>query len=124
MTPRIAVVGAGAVGCYFGGLMALGGLPVTLIGRARHVDAIRQRGLLLDKDGGRHVIPIEASTDVADARDAELVLVSVKTLDTESTARELAGLLPRGAQVVSLQNGVDNAERMRVAGLDAESAVV
>jgi len=118
---KIAVVGAGAVGCYFGGLLAKAGHDVTLIGRARHVDAIQRDGLRFEKSGVVEMIRAGASTELDAAREAELILVSVKTLDTEATGTTLAGVASR---VLSLQNGVDNAEKLRAAGLDAHPCVV
>jgi 2-dehydropantoate 2-reductase len=123
--PRIAVVGAGAVGCYFGGLLARAGAPVTLIGRAPHVTAINQSGLLLETLNFQERVPVAASREISAAGKASVVLLCVKTLDTESAAREAAPHLAGGAAVVSLQNGVDNVERIRAAtGLDAIPAVV
>jgi 2-dehydropantoate 2-reductase len=122
--PRIAVVGAGAVGGYFGGMLARAGAPVVMIGRAAFVEAARKNGLLLDTLQFRETVRVEASTELSAARGADVVLFCVKTMDTETTARSLAALLPSSATVVSLQNGVDNAEKIRAAGLDALSAVV
>jgi 2-dehydropantoate 2-reductase len=123
--PRVAVVGAGAVGCYFGGMLARAGAPVTLIGRAQRVQAINRDGLFIDSIHFKERISISASTELAAVRDAELVLFSVKTVDTESTATLLAAYLAPETNVVSLQNGVDNAERMDfAAGIQAISAVV
>ena len=62
---RIAVMGAGAVGCYYGGMLARAGEDVTLIGRPRHVDAVKQHGLLLELRGGRESIAMPASVDPA-----------------------------------------------------------
>src|SRR5262245_34824785 len=111
--PRVAVLGAGAVGCYFGGMLARAGAPATLIGRPAHVDAFRRDGLLLDTLQFRERVPVAASTDAAAVADTEFVLVSVKSGDTETAARSMAPHLARGATIVSLQNGVDNAARMR-----------
>jgi len=123
--PRVAVVGAGAVGCYFGGMLARAGAPVMLIGRAAHVDAMKRDGLFLDSMQFQQRVAVSASTSLQDVHDARLVLFSVKTVDTESTARLLAPCLAPGAIVVSLQNGVDNAERIRAAsGINAIPAVV
>jgi 2-dehydropantoate 2-reductase len=123
--PRIAVVGAGAVGCYFGGMLARAGAPVTLIGRAPHVDAINRDGLFIDSIHFKEHVSVSASTELAAVGDAQLVLFSVKTVDTESTAKLLAPYLATDTNVVSLQNGVDNAERMDfAAGIQAISAVV
>jgi 2-dehydropantoate 2-reductase len=123
--PTIAVLGAGAVGCYFGGMLARAGAPVTLIGRQQHVEAIMRGGLFLDSLHGQQHVPVATSTEVEAVRGAELVLFCVKTPDTEAAARSLVPHLASGAVVVCLQNGVDNVERIRaVAGIDAVPAVV
>jgi 2-dehydropantoate 2-reductase len=123
--PRVAVVGAGAVGGYFGGMLARAGAPVTLIGRQAHVDVWTRDGLFLDSAGFHARIAVTASTEAAAAADAELVLFSVKSPDTERTARELALHLRGNPLIVSLQNGVDNIDRMRkAAALDPIAAVV
>jgi 2-dehydropantoate 2-reductase len=125
MSERVAFLGAGAVGCYFGGMLARAGVPVTLIGRASHVDAIRRDGLFLERADFKGYIPIDASTEIDSAREAGIVFVCVKTTDTETAAAALAPHLSPGALVVSFQNGVDNVERMRIAaGIAAIPAVV
>jgi 2-dehydropantoate 2-reductase len=111
--PRVAVLGAGAVGCYFGGMLARAGAPVTLIGRPAHVEAFRRDGLLLDTLQFRERVTVDASTGADAVTGAGLVLVCVKSGDTEAGARAMAPHLARDAAVVSLQNGVDNAARMR-----------
>ena len=122
---RVAVMGAGAVGSYFGGMLARGGAKVTLIARAAHAEAIRRDGLKIDAVTFQERVPVEAATDAAGARGAEFVLFCVKTLNNEEAARELAPHLSPGAVVVSLQNGVDNVERIRAAsGIDAVPSVV
>ncbi|MCW5662096.1 MAG: 2-dehydropantoate 2-reductase [Burkholderiaceae bacterium] len=105
----IAVVGAGAVGSYYGAMLARAGQRVVLIGRAPHVAAIEQRGLQLHKGGSVEAVRLGASTDIAAVRDADLVLFCVKSTDTEGVGREMAPHLKRDALVLSLQNGVDNA---------------
>ncbi len=112
-TLRFAVLGAGAVGCYFGGMLARAGVPVTLIGRASHVDAMRERGLRLDTQMFDETVQVDASTDSTALAGADVVLFCVKSTDTERTAREIAPLLKSGTVVVSLQNGVENAEIIR-----------
>ncbi len=109
-TPRFAVVGAGAVGCYFGGMLARAGIPVTLIGRASHVEAMRERGLRLDTQMFDETVAVEASTETSAVAGADVVLFCVKSTDSERTAREIAPWLGADAVVVSLQNGVENAE--------------
>jgi 2-dehydropantoate 2-reductase len=123
--PQIAVVGAGAVGCYFGGMLARAGTPVTLIGRPQHVEAITRDGLFLDSPHFQQQIPVSASTQMSTARGAELTLLCVKTTATVQAAKSLAPYLAPGAAVVSLQNGVDNVERIRSAApIEAFPAVV
>ena len=123
--PRIAVVGAGAVGSYFGGMLADAGTPVVLIGRQTFVDAVDHDGLLLDTLQGQKRVRVKASTELGVARDADLVLFCVKTTDNASTARELAPILSRDATVLCMQNGVDNVEQIRAAaGIEALAAVV
>jgi 2-dehydropantoate 2-reductase len=123
--PRFAVLGAGAVGCYFGGMLARAGAPVTLIGRPPHVEAIARHGLFLDGLQFQEQIPVSASAEVSAVRGAEVVLFCLKTLDTEEAAKSLAPHLAPNAAVISLQNGVDNVERIRSAAkIDAFAGVV
>jgi 2-dehydropantoate 2-reductase len=123
--PRVAVVGAGAVGGYFGGMLARAGAPVMMIGRAAFVEAVKKNGLFLDALQFQQSVEVEASTDLQDVRGAEIVLFCVKTTDNAAMSRALAPILAAGAIVVSMQNGVDNAEQIRAAsGIAALSAVV
>src|SRR4029077_2667054 len=113
--PRIAVVGAGAVGGYFGGLLARAGAPVVMIGRAAFVEAVEKNGLFLDTLQFQQNVQVEASTELGAVHGAEVVLFCVKTTDNAATARALAPLLASGAVVLSMQNGVDNVEQIRAA---------
>jgi 2-dehydropantoate 2-reductase len=114
--PSVAVLGAGAVGCYFGAMLARSGVRVTLIGRATHVDAIARDGLLLDGLRVHQRIPVAATTSIAEGlRDAGVILFCVKTVATESTAREMQPFLAPGAAILSFQNGVDNPDRIHAA---------
>jgi 2-dehydropantoate 2-reductase len=125
--PRIAVYGAGAVGCFHGAKLAEAGAPVVLIGRPAHVEAIRSGGLVFEDAGtsAQRRIPIEATADPGAVADADLVLLCVKTGDTAAAAGELAARMRPGAQLVSLQNGVENVPLIRAAGdLDPLAAVV
>jgi 2-dehydropantoate 2-reductase len=123
--PKIAVVGAGSVGGYYGGMLARASAPVTFIGRPAFVAAVQEDGLLLETTQFKETVRITASEDPSAARGAEIVLFCVKTTDTAATARSLAKILSPNAILVSLQNGADNAEQIRAAsGLTAISAVV
>jgi 2-dehydropantoate 2-reductase len=110
---HIGVMGAGAVGCYYGGMLARAGHTVSLIGRPQHVDAMRRHGLLLDTTSFRVHVPVQASTDADALGEAALVLVCVKSTDTEAAAQQMRPRLSPAATVLSLQNGVDNAERLQ-----------
>ena len=110
---QVAVIGAGAVGCYYGGLLLKAGHDVTFIGRQPHVDAINAHGLLLDMQGFRDHLPATAATDTTALAAPDLVLVCVKSADTEQAGRSLAGHLRLETSLLSLQNGVDNAQRLR-----------
>jgi 2-dehydropantoate 2-reductase len=123
--PKVAVVGAGAVGGYFGGMLARAGASVTMIGRASFVEAVKKDGLFLDTLHFKEKVHVEAATEIAAARGAEIVLFCVKTTDNAETARSLATIVAPGAAVVSMQNGVDNAEQIHAAsGIEAISSVV
>ena len=123
--PRIAVVGAGAVGGYFGGLLARASAPVVMIGRSAFVEAVRKNGLFLDTLQFQESVRVEASAEIDAVRGADVVLFCVKTTDNAATARAIAPLLPKDALVVSMQNGVDNVEQIRAAaGIDSLPSVV
>jgi 2-dehydropantoate 2-reductase len=109
---QVTVIGAGAVGCYYGGLLLKAGHDVTFIGRQSHVDAINAHGLLLDTQTFKGHLPARAATDTSALAAPDLVLVCVKSADTESAGRSLAGCLQPNTSVLSLQNGVDNAPRL------------
>ena len=119
---KIAVMGAGAVGCYFGGMLARAGHGVTLIARPQHVEAIRQHGLRMDTRTFDEFIPLAASSDPAAVKDAQVVLFCVKSMDTESAGAQIQPHLAPGALVMTLQNGVDNADRLRMVITDREVA--
>ena len=109
---QVAVIGAGAVGCYYGGLLLKAGHDVTFIGRPPHVGAINANGLLLDTQTFKGHLPAKAATDTATLIAPDLVLVCVKSADTEAAGQSLGGLLRPETSVLSLQNGVDNAPRL------------
>lgn len=122
---KIGVMGAGAVGCYYGGMLARAGHDVTLIARPQHVDAIRRTGLRLETKTFDERVRLQASSDPQALRGVELVLFCVKSQDTEAAGKALAPHVSPDAAVLSLQNGVDNPERLAaVLGRDVISGVV
>jgi 2-dehydropantoate 2-reductase len=121
----IAVMGAGAVGCFYGAMLARAGRRVTLVGRQAHVDAVRRSGLRLELQGREFSVPVEATTGPEGVKGADLVLFSVKSPDTEAAGRAMAPYLDPDAAILTLQNGVDNAERLAAAlGREVIPAVV
>ncbi|MHB9834777.1 ketopantoate reductase family protein [Paraburkholderia terrae] len=110
---KVAVMGAGAVGCYYGGMLARAGHEVVLIGRRQHVEAIERSGLRLEAQSFDERIPLAASTQASAVQGAKLVLFCVKSTDTQSAALEIKPFLAPDTLVLSLQNGVENADEVR-----------
>ncbi len=111
---KIAVFGAGAIGCWVGGRIASGGADVTLIGRARVMDEVRDGLRCTDLDGGDTRATVRATTDSAALSGARCVLVTVKSAATAEAGRTIAAA-GGDAIVISLQNGVRNAGVLRAA---------
>jgi len=109
---RIAVVGAGGVGGYFGGRLALAGEQVHLLARGAHLAAIRERGLRVRSVAGDFEVAVPATDDPAEVGPCDYVLFCVKSYDTEEAAATLPALIADGTAVISLQNGVDNEEKL------------
>jgi 2-dehydropantoate 2-reductase len=121
----IAVMGAGAVGCFYGAMLAQAGHKVTLIARPHHAEAIMRHGLILERQGQAAHVPVQASADPASLAGASLVLFCVKSNDTQSAGADMAPHVRPEAQILSLQNGVDNATRLaEQLGRNVEPAVV
>jgi 2-dehydropantoate 2-reductase len=116
---RIAVLGAGLIGNYVGGRLAAGGADVVLIGRGRVLGDLRTHGLhLTDLEGGDRRIAadkLNLAEDPAALGQADLILLCVKSQGTEDAAGQIAQFARPGTAVVSLQNGVSNADRLRAA---------
>ena len=110
---KVAVMGAGAVGCYYGGMLARAGHDVVLIARPQHVQAIENAGLRLQTQSFDEQVQLLASVDASAVRGADLVLFCVKSSDTESAGRLMQPFLQTDTLVLCLQNGVDNADRLR-----------
>jgi len=109
---KIAVMGAGAVGCFFGGLLHRAGHEVVLIGRDGLVDAVNAHGLRLQTADFDGFLPLRADSSPAAVRGAGLLLFCVKSGDTEAAGASIAQFLAADCPVLSLQNGVDNAARL------------
>ncbi len=109
---KVGIVGAGGVGGYYGGRLAQAGSEVGLVARGEHLAAIRERGLRVRSPEEDFVVGATASDDPAEIGSCDAVLFCVKSYDTESAAALLGPLLRPGTAVVSLQNGVDNEEKI------------
>jgi 2-dehydropantoate 2-reductase len=131
--PRVAIIGAGAMGGLFGALLAEGGLDVTLVDLLRdHVEAIRAHGLRLVGYGGERPIPVKATTDASEIDACDVVLFQCKAFANEAAATSVRHLIGGGTVAVSFQNGIGNEEVLAgvlgadnvLGGLTAQGALV
>jgi 2-dehydropantoate 2-reductase len=109
---KVTVVGAGGVGGYFGGRLVQAGVDVTFVARGAHLEELNATGLHVRSVRGDFKVPVRATDDLASVGAADYVLVTVKSYDTDRVASMLAPTLADETAVVSLQNGVDNEERL------------
>ena len=109
---KIAVMGAGGVGGYFGGRLAQAGHDVSFVARGKHLEALKARGLGLKSPLGDATIKVKAAAKSAELGDAEVVLFTVKLWDTESAAEAIRPLVAKGGVVIPFQNGVESIERI------------
>ena len=108
---RIAVMGTGGVGGYFGGRLAAAGEDVAFIARGAHLDALRQRGLTIRSAlGDATIVPVRASDDAAAIGPVDLVIFTVKLYDTEAAAEAIRPLIGPGTGVLTFQNGIAGPE--------------
>jgi 2-dehydropantoate 2-reductase len=117
---RIAILGAGGVGGYYGGLLARAGQEVAMLARGAHLAALRARGLEVRTPEGTFTVRAEASGDPRELGVAELAVVAVKSYSLAEIAPAAKILAERGAIVLPLLNGVDAAERLVAAGVPDE----
>jgi 2-dehydropantoate 2-reductase len=115
---RIAILGSGGVGGYFGGRLAATGADVTFIARGAHLDALRSGGFRLESPAGDlHLPRVSATDDPATIGKVDVVFFTVKLYDTEGATRQLPPLLGPDTVVIPFQNGVDSVETLtRAAG--------
>jgi 2-dehydropantoate 2-reductase len=109
---RVAILGAGSVGCFIGGAWAAAGLPVTLVGRARIARDIGEHGLTLSDYSGwqTRLGDVDYRTEPSAITDADIIALTVKSGATEEAAREIAQHGRDGVTVVSFQNGISNVD--------------
>lgn len=117
---KILVMGAGAVGAYFGARLRAAGEDVVLCARGDHLRAIRERGLDLTSIRGDLKIEISATDTPRDFAPYDLILFCVKAYDTDAAARAIEGCLKPGGAILTIQNGVENeANLAAIFGRDA-----
>lgn len=109
---RIAIMGAGGVGGYFGARLAQAGHDVTFIARGRHLEALKASGLTLKSALGDAILKVKAVDRAADAGPAEIALFAVKLWDTEESATQLRPVVASGGFVIPFQNGVESVARI------------
>lgn len=109
---RVGVVGAGGVGSYFGGRLAHAGADIQVLARGRQLRAIRDNGLRISGGRGEVALALPATDDPTEIGPCDIVLFCVKSYDTETAVELLPPLLHTTTAVVSLQNGVDNEEKI------------
>lgn len=117
---RIAVVGSGGIGGYYGALLAKAGQDVVFVARGEHLHAMQRRGLTLRTPAGESTVPVTAVADTHGVAPVDLALFSVKSPDTESAARLLPPVMGPSTAVLTLQNGVENGDALAaVVGAEA-----
>jgi 2-dehydropantoate 2-reductase len=111
---KIAIVGSGGVGGYFGGRLSRAGFDVTFIARGQHLEALRAGGIEIQSPlGGFHLRPVRAVGDPSSIGVVDVVLFAVKSWDTEQAARAIQPLIGPSTAIISLQNGVEKDEVLR-----------
>lgn len=110
---KIVVMGAGAIGGYFGARLAAAGHAVTLVARGAHLAALQKNGLRLHSPkGDLHLPDMRAVGDISEAGPADIILFMVKNYDVEAAARSVARAVRPGTMVITCQNGVSAPERL------------
>lgn len=110
--PRIAILGAGSVGCFIGGCWQAAGLPVTFIGRPKIAEDVKANGLTLSDSSGwqEHLDQIDYQTDPRALAEADIIALTVKSAATAAAAKEIGVNARKGTLVISFQNGVGNVD--------------
>ena len=112
---KIAMMGSGGVGGFFGGRLARAGCDVTFVARGAHLGAMRASGLTIENEpqGNLHIPDVKVTDDPASIGPVDLVILSVKLWDTEAAAKQIAPIVGPHTAVLSLQNGVIKDDIMR-----------
>jgi 2-dehydropantoate 2-reductase len=117
---RIAIMGAGGIGSYYGARLQAGGADVTFIARGEHLRAMQQDGLTVEDAAPLRLPKVSATDDPSSVGPVDIALVCVKLKDTEAAGRAIKPILKQGAAVISLQNGVQKDDILApIVGRDA-----
>ena len=110
---RMAIMGSGGLGGYYGGMLARAGEDVTFIARGAHLEAIRSDGLTVKlPSGGEFTIDAKATNDPGEIGPVDLVWFCVKTYDTDAAAEQIRPMVGPETMIASIQNGVDNERKI------------
>ncbi len=118
---RIAVLGAGGVGGFFGGTLARAGHQVALLARGENLEALRKKGLEVRTSEGSFRVKVEATPDVVALHSADIAIVAVKTYSLQEIIPAARHVAERGATILPLLNGVEAADRLALGGVPRES---
>lgn len=110
---NIVVYGAGAVGGYFGGKLSKAGFNVTYIARGKTLEAIKANGLQVKSIYGDFVVHPKVTNDISEIKNPDVVILGVKSWQIEDVAKQLKSVISKNTLVLPLQNGADNADRLR-----------
>jgi 2-dehydropantoate 2-reductase len=118
---RVAVIGTGGIGGPYGASLAKAGADVTFVARGAHLATMRENGLRIEGDRGEtHILPAQATDDIASIGTVDAILFCVKLWDVEPAAEQLRAIIGPQTAVIPLQNGIDAAERLiRILGSEA-----
>ncbi len=117
---NIAILGAGGVGGYFGGILARAGHRVVLLARGAHLEAVRERGLEVRTPEGSFTVAVEAAGDPEELKEIELAVLAVKGYSLTEIAPAARRLAERGAAILPLLNGVEAADKLIAAGVPGD----
>ncbi|HUR88315.1 MAG TPA: 2-dehydropantoate 2-reductase N-terminal domain-containing protein, partial [Ramlibacter sp.] len=112
---RIAVMGSGGLGGYFGAKLAHGGADVRFIARGKHLDAMRSHGLRIEGPEPLHIPRVHATDDCAEVGVADVVMLGVKLWDTQQAIEQIRPIVGPNTAIVSFQNGVLKDQYLRAA---------
>ncbi|MFC7062131.1 ketopantoate reductase family protein [Halobacillus seohaensis] len=110
---NVGIAGAGAVGCFFGGLLQNAGHHVTFLARGNHFDVMKKDGLFINREKDNLHITNRFTDQPSDLAQSDIVLFCVKSNDTTSMANQLRPILKKNALIITMQNGVDNEELLK-----------